>query len=131
MRSLVYFVMTIIVIAAYFSAMYLTTTITVEGLEDTYHFGNEIKFTAKVQGFGDAVPAYNIVFQNQANLGIQMGAVGSISGIDTTYLNFPIPFEKTINYSYTPNIYNDKSGAYVMKLNTLGHAVEKKIKLLP
>lgn len=131
MRNLVYFIMAVFSIAVYFSATYFATTITIEGLEDEYHFGNEIKFAAKIRGFGDAVPSYSVEFQNEANPGIQMGGVGSISGADTTYLNFPIPFEKTINYSHTTNIYDDRSGTYVMKFNTLGHTVEKKITLLP
>ena len=126
-----YFIITIIAIAAYFSIMYYGTTITIEWLEDTYHVGTEIKFAAKVRGFGDGVPGYSIDLQKEGNPGIGIDGVGVTSGVDTTYLNFPLPFEKTINYSHTTNIYDDRLGSYIMKFSTLGHTVEKKVMLLP
>jgi len=129
MKTLYFLV--IVAIVAYFSITYLATTITIEGLENSYHIGTEIKFTAKVRGFGDATPSYYVSFQKEDNPGIGMGGVGSAGNVDLTYLNFPLPFEKTINYSYTTNIYNDHSGTYVMKFDTLGHTIEKKITLLP
>jgi hypothetical protein len=125
-----FYFLVIAVIVTYFSVMYLATTITLEGLEDTYHLGSEIKFTVKVKGFGDAVPSYSVGFQKEDNPGMVMGGVGSTGSVDLSYLNFPLPFEKTINYSYTTNIYNDSPGTYVMKFSTLGHTVEKKITLL-
>lgn len=129
----IYFLVIIVFVAilAYFSAMYFATTITIEGLKNTYHIGTEIKFTAKVRGFGDAAPSYSVAFQKDDNPGMSMGGVGSSGNVDLTYLNFPLPFEKIINYSYTTNIYNDRSGTYLMKFNTLGQTVEKKITLLP
>lgn len=130
MRNPVYFII-IGFIVAYFFAMYYSTTITIDGLESTYHYGDEIKFAVKVRGFGDAVPAYTIEFQSEDNPGMGIGGVGSIDGTSTTYLNFPLPFEKTINYSHTVNSQDDRLGPYIMKFRTLGHTEEKKVMLLP
>lgn len=130
MRNLVYFI-TIIAISAYFSITYYATTITIEGLESEYHYGDEIKFGATVRGFGDAVPAYSVEFQSLDYPGMGIGGNYVMDGTSTTYLNFPLPFEKTINYSHIVNSQDDKLGPYLMKFRTLGHTLEKKVTLVP
>jgi hypothetical protein len=130
MRNLVYFI-TIIAISAYFSATYYATTITIEGLESEYHYGDEIKFAATVRGFGDAVPAYSVEFQSLDYPGMGIAGNYVMDGTSTTYLNFPLPFEKTINYSHIVNSQDDKLGQYIMKFRTLGHTLEKKVTLVP
>ena len=116
--------------AVYFFAMHYATNITVEGLEETYHIGEEIRFSAKVTGFGDRVNAYSVEFQNEKVGERGLAGLGSMSD-NVSYLNFPLRYEDTINYTHQTNYYDDEAGSYIMKFSTLGHTVERKLTLLP
>ncbi|MGI0023495.1 MAG: hypothetical protein ACRD9Q_11645 [Nitrososphaeraceae archaeon] len=130
MKKIAYFAITILAISAYFTVMHYATNIIIEELQDSYRIGDEIRFTAKVTGFGDGANAYSVEFQNEIENGRGLAGLGS-SNDNVSYLNFPLPFEETIHYARQTNYYEDAPGSYFMRFSTLGHTVEKRVTLLP
>jgi hypothetical protein len=123
-------IMVLVGISLYFVAMHYSNTITIEGLQDTYHQGDEIKFSATIEGFGDGVTWYSVEFY-QTERGVQSLPGSSVGGDNVSYLNFPTPFKETIEHSVDTKQHTGPTGTYTMSFSAVGHTVEKTFTLLP